>query len=44
MERDNFMSPIQAKECGLIDKILAHPMQEETTELAIEKTSGTTKP
>jgi len=47
MERDNFMSPIQAKECGLIDKILAHPMQEETAEMAkreIEKTSGTTKP
>jgi len=38
------MSPTQAKECGLIDKILAHPMQEETAEMTIEKTSGTTKP
>ncbi|XP_011141348.1 uncharacterized protein LOC105184331 isoform X2 [Harpegnathos saltator] len=37
MERDNFMSPIQAKEFGLIDKVLAHPMQEETAEAEIEK-------
>jgi len=45
MERDNFMSPTQAKEFGIIDKVLAHPMQEETAEAAIEKTeSVTTKP
>ncbi|KAL0101799.1 hypothetical protein PUN28_019146 [Cardiocondyla obscurior] len=37
MERDNFMSPTQAKEFGIIDKILAHPMQEETAETAIKK-------
>nr|KAF7425897.1 hypothetical protein H0235_008335 [Vespula pensylvanica] len=29
MERDNFMSPSQAKEFGIIDKVLAHPLQEE---------------
>jgi len=25
MERDKFMSPVEAKEFGLIDKILEHP-------------------
>lgn len=40
MERDNFMSPIQAKEFGLIDKVLAHPMQEETAETEMEKTNN----
>lgn len=45
MERDNFMSPLQAKEFGIIDKVLAHPMQEETAETTIEKTDNvTTKP
>lgn len=45
MERDNFMSPTQAKEFGIIDKVLAHPMQEETAKAAIEKTDNvTTKP
>lgn len=45
MERDNFMSPTQAKEFGIIDKVLAHPMQEETTKTAIEKADNvTTKP
>lgn len=45
MERDNFMSPTQAKEFGIIDKVLAHPMQEETTVAAMEKTDNiTTKP
>ncbi|XP_060813874.1 ATP-dependent Clp protease proteolytic subunit, mitochondrial isoform X2 [Bombus pascuorum] len=29
MERDNFMSPTEAKEFGIIDKVLSHPMQEE---------------
>lgn len=44
MERDNFMSPTQAKEFGIIDKVLAHPMQEESTEATIESTtSATTK-
>ena len=40
MERDKFMSPAQAKEFGLIDKILEHPpkadfstQNEETGEL-----------
>lgn len=28
MERDNFMSPVEAKEFGIIDKILEHPLQE----------------
>ncbi|XP_014207752.1 ATP-dependent Clp protease proteolytic subunit, mitochondrial [Copidosoma floridanum] len=28
MERDKFMSPIEAKEFGLIDKVLEHPLQE----------------
>lgn len=40
MERDNFMSPIEAKEFGLIDKVLAHPMQEETAETEREKTGN----
>lgn len=45
MERDNFMSPTEAKEFGIIDKVLAHPMQEESTEETIENTvSATTKP
>ncbi|XP_077265305.1 caseinolytic protease proteolytic subunit [Temnothorax americanus] len=45
MERDNFMSPTQAKEFGIIDKVLAHPMQEETAEAATEKADNvTTKP
>lgn len=30
MERDKYMGPMEAKEFGIIDKILAHPMQEET--------------
>lgn len=28
MERDKFMSPMDAKEFGIIDKVLEHPMQE----------------
>lgn len=46
MERDNFMSPIQAKDFGLIDKVLANPMQEENVgKQAIEKKSPViTKP
>lgn len=36
MERDNFMSPFQAKKFGLIDKVLAHPLQEEDTTLVTE--------
>ena len=28
MERDKFMSPVEAKEFGLIDKILEHPPKE----------------
>lgn len=40
MERDNFMSPVEAKEFGLIDKVLAHPMQEETVETEREKTGN----
>lgn len=45
MERDNFMSPTEAKEFGIIDKILAHPMQEETTKEEIEKSDNVaTKP
>ncbi|XP_018360321.1 PREDICTED: ATP-dependent Clp protease proteolytic subunit, mitochondrial isoform X2 [Trachymyrmex cornetzi] len=43
MERDNFMSPTQAKEFGIIDKVLAHPMQEETAETAMEKTDNVSK-
>lgn len=42
MERDNFMSPVEAKEFGIIDKVLAHPMQEETTESEVEKTGSVT--
>lgn len=41
MERDNFMSPGQAKEFGIIDKVLAHPMQEETEE-GVAKLTETT--
>lgn len=40
MERDNFMSPTQAKEFGIIDKVLAYPMQEETAEATMEKTDN----
>lgn len=40
MERDNFMTPTEAKDFGLIDKVLAHPMQEETAEANTEKTSS----
>lgn len=28
MERDKFMSPVDAKEFGIIDKVLEHPLQE----------------
>ncbi|KAG7200286.1 hypothetical protein KM043_017752 [Ampulex compressa] len=28
MERDNYMSPTEAKEFGIIDKILAHPVED----------------
>ena len=28
MERDKFMSPNDAKEFGIIDKVLEHPLQE----------------
>jgi len=44
MERDYFMSSMEAKEFGIIDKILAHPMQEETTKATIEKSDVATKP
>ncbi|XP_016842073.1 ATP-dependent Clp protease proteolytic subunit [Nasonia vitripennis] len=30
MERDKFMTPIEAKEFGIIDKVLEHPLQEQT--------------
>lgn len=43
MERDNFMSPTEAKEFGIIDKVLAHPMQEEATEIIENTVSVTTK-
>lgn len=32
MERDNFMSPAEAKEFGIIDKVQARAMQEEEIE------------
>ncbi|XP_011258689.1 uncharacterized protein LOC105252805 isoform X2 [Camponotus floridanus] len=44
MERDNFMSPTEAKEFGIIDKVLAHPMQEESAETIENTISATTKP
>ena len=28
MERDKFMAPSEAKDFGIIDKILEHPLQE----------------
>lgn len=31
MERDKFMSPVEAKEFGLIDKILEHPPKHDHT-------------
>lgn len=43
MERDNYMSPTEAKEFGLIDKILAHPMQDETKDVTEKTESVTTK-
>lgn len=36
------MSPMQAKEFGIIDKVLTHPMQE-IAETAIEKADNTIK-
>lgn len=42
IERDTFMSPEEAKEFGIIDKVLAHPMQEENAEADIQKTSNVT--
>ncbi|XP_024222839.1 ATP-dependent Clp protease proteolytic subunit isoform X1 [Bombus vosnesenskii] len=39
MERDNFMSPTEAKEFGIIDKVLSHPMQEEEAEAESTKLS-----
>jgi len=44
MERDNFMSPLQAKEFGIIDKVLAHPMQEETAKTAMKTDNVLKKP
>ncbi|XP_043284548.1 ATP-dependent Clp protease proteolytic subunit [Venturia canescens] len=44
MERDKFMSPMDAKEFGIIDKVLEHPMQEndEKTNILKENTASTT--
>jgi ATP-dependent Clp protease protease subunit len=28
MERDKFMSPMEAKNFGIIDKVLEHPLQD----------------
>lgn len=28
MERDKFLSPTEAKQFGIIDKVLEHPLQE----------------
>ncbi|XP_034184025.1 caseinolytic protease proteolytic subunit [Osmia lignaria lignaria] len=47
MERDNFMSPFEAKDFGIIDKVLTHPMQEEDIECTkLSKTTleSTTQP
>ncbi|XP_053974571.1 ATP-dependent Clp protease proteolytic subunit, mitochondrial [Hylaeus volcanicus] len=47
MERDNFMSPFQAKEFGIIDKVLTHPLQEEeedTTKLTETSLEATLQP
>lgn len=33
MERDKFMTPLEAKEFGIIDKVLEHPLQEREDEL-----------
>ncbi|XP_012061610.1 PREDICTED: ATP-dependent Clp protease proteolytic subunit, mitochondrial [Atta cephalotes] len=44
MERDNFMSPLQAKEFGIIDKVLAHPMQEETAKTTMKTDNVLKKP
>lgn len=43
MERDYFMSPEEAIEFGLIDKILSHPMQEEKSS-SISPTPSISKP
>jgi ATP-dependent protease ClpP protease subunit len=37
MERDNFMSPSEALEFGLIDKILTRPEENSTLEKGDEK-------
>lgn len=42
MERDHFMSPTEAKEFGIVDKVLANPLQEQSTETAEENTSSST--
>lgn len=36
------MSPMEAKEFGIVDKVLAHPMQEETAETDVQKTGNVT--
>lgn len=42
MERDKFMTPIEAKEFGIIDKVLEHPLQEQTeTPASIENPTST---
>ncbi len=43
MERDKFMSPAEAKEFGLIDKILQHPPKHEHHAAKDEKKDEETK-
>ena len=38
LERDNFLSPEEAKEFGLIDRVLSHPPSNDDSQLE-EKTS-----
>lgn len=43
MERDKFMNPTEAKEFGIIDKILEHPLQDPedaTSKTGVSNTSS----
>lgn len=43
MERDKFMSPIEAQQFGILDKILDHPPRF-SSDVDAQKTNGSTDP
>ncbi|XP_041033345.1 ATP-dependent Clp protease proteolytic subunit, mitochondrial [Carcharodon carcharias] len=44
MERDRYMSPVEAQEFGIIDKVLVHPPQDGEDEPQLVHKDNTTKP